>query len=514
LAVWLVVRSLFALNPAVSFVGVISQHSGSAMWLLGCGWFALSALLCDRRSLRLSIGVVSVAGALFAAMGIVEAATTGGRAWGSAAGPFENSLSLGTFLAIALLTAVAWSVSSRSAGVRLAGVACAALCAAGILAADSRTGMIGVAAGAVVATILHLAPRGNRTRRVLSISLPLAAIVLAGVLAAAASGVLGAGGSDLVRTMGTDRDAIWRSAVSQIAASPLIGSGPEQFSAWIRWTFDGADIDFNGTYDPHSAILGLALGGGLVAVLLWLLAAGTLVAAQIDVCRRAGRARAPALLAALPAVLITSALFSWLTPAAFFTVAALTGALLGAGSTAASASAPVRLERLTRPLAMALAVSCAITGAVSLGAFGPERDYLRKETLSSETYAEMYRSWPEPAFASTSLKVALEEGAARSPADFPDSWQADTRWHVDLALRGVFVSAQALNGDSESWKRFESAIERGIEADPASGLWATLASAQAHRLGRDTDTTRWTEKARGHRLDPATRGYLDDLANP
>ncbi|MDZ4180817.1 MAG: O-antigen ligase family protein [Coriobacteriia bacterium] len=515
LALWLSLRSAFADNIAVSFLGTIAQHSGAAMWLIAGCLFAAAALLGSRRALQYCLGVASVAGALYALAGIVEALIAGQRTWGSAAGLFENSASLGSFLAVTLFASLAWFLAVRSTGLRVTAAASALVAATGILAADSRTGILAALVGVAVTALVSLSPSTKRTRLTLAVGMPLAAVLVTAALTAASAGAFGADAQGTISRIGTDRDAIWRSAVAQIAADPLIGTGPEQFSTWILWSFDGADLEFNATYDPHNAILGLALAGGIPAVLIALAAAISMWFAHLSTFHELGRPRVLVPVVAVPTVLATSAIFVWTTPAALFVVAMLAGCLLGLNRESSDRQTEWSDHLLFRASAAAFAVACILTAILGVVAIGPERTFSSGRTENPDTLQPLYQAWPDPAYASAALASSLARGeSAEAGSMDPQRLEADAGWHVDLALRRVFVAAGELDGSDASWARFEASVQAGIAADPASGLWATLAAAQARRLDRESDAQRWIGEAKRHHLDAATALYLDGVATP
>jgi hypothetical protein len=363
--------------------------------------------------------------------------------------------------------------------------------------------------------LISLSPSTKLTRLLVAVGMPLAGVLVTVALAATSVGALGANAQGSLGDIGTDRDAIWRSAVAQIAADPLIGAGPEQFSAWILWSFDGADLEFNATYDPHNAILGLALAGGIPAVLIGLAAAISMSFAHLSTFHRLGRPRVLVPVMAVPAALATSAIFVWTTPAALFVAALLAGCLLGLNRESSDRQAGWSDHLLFRASAAAFAVACILTAILSVLAIGPESTFSSGRAENPDALQSLYRTWPDPAYASAALAASLARGeSAQTGSIDPQRLEADASWHVDLALRHVFVAAGELDGSDASWARFEASVQAGIAADPASGLWATLAAAQARRLDRESDTRRWIGEAKRHRLDAATALYLDEVATP
>ncbi|MBW6469206.1 MAG: O-antigen ligase family protein [Coriobacteriia bacterium] len=514
LATWLTARALLSASPHVSFLGTMGQHSGAALWIVAAGWLAGAALVADKRALRDMLGVVAVFGALYAVLGIVEAAGGTGREWGSAAGPFENSSSLGSFLAIAAFAAFAWGRTWRDRAARFAANAVAAVCVLGIWAADSRTGLAGIAIGLAVLGLLYVGKRSQTRTWMVATGVPLAGLAVTAVLALGATGRLGPVVLRAIASIGTQRDTIWNSAVAQVVASPFAGRGPELFSAWISWSFDGGVLSFNGTYDPHHALLGLALGGGLVAVTLALVAATAGLAASVNVFEDARRALPVASIAALPAALAGASLFTWLTPAAVFAAAAVLGALLASARASDARVADSRLARQLRiGMGATLMLGCAATIAVAVIALPTQRAFSSLEDVDLNGAVALYQSWPDPAYASRAADAAVISGLDPSMLDrILGDVDSMAEHHVDLALRQIFLGQRALTVDSARWPEFAEAVERGMRADPASGIWYTLAAAQADALGRHESSADYAERALGFALTPEDRVYLEGLA--
>lgn len=530
--VWLIVAASSAADPLISFMGTLSQHSGAALWLATLAWGVAVVLLAERRTLRQLLAVTSVAGAVYAALGIIEAITSGDRGWGSAAGPFENSSSLGAFLIVSLLACGGWWLASRSAKARYAAAACGLVALAGFAAAESRLGLVGVATGGILTAFLLLRQNRHPLLQTLPVILPVAGIGTGGLLVAAATGSLGAAALRLVASLGTSRDAIWRSAAAQFAQAPVTGSGPEQFSAWVRWSFSQGMLQYNGTYDPHNLIAGIAVGSGIVGIVLFGVAGWALTAALLSVFERTGRPRVLAPVIAMPAALIGGALFAWLTPLATIAVAALIGAVLASAEAPLDASdgpaeQPSREDSAppaTRPVAGAmprgimiaslatavLLLAPTIAGAPMLVA---EWRYVRAGTSASpESLIGLYDVWPDPAFASLAVEQAFVSGAdaaaVRRRLDVPSARVAE---HVDLALRDIFLAQDALARGENAWPQFTAAIDAGVHADPASPIWYTVAAAQADGSGRAADRDRYAAAALALKPGAEERAYLEGL---
>jgi hypothetical protein len=300
----------------------------------------------------------------------------------------------------------------------------------------------------------------------------------------------------------------------QIGQAPLVGSGPEQFSAWVAWSFDGADIAFNGAYDPHNILLGVTLGGGVIALALWLAASTDLLQLMLHGSGIGTRSSARAAVVAMPVVLGASALFAWLTPAAVLAVAALTGLLVGTDSPAVADPGSTGHRPLgDTALAALLAVACCAVTIAGMLAFSPERAFVaNRTTLAGSAAADLFGRWPDPAYASRALATVLDAGGdhASAQALLGDN-SSDATWHVDLAVREILLAARTAQSDPGAWPGFVATVDRGVLADPASGLWPTLAAAQANTSGLPVERDAYARQALGMALTPQTRQYLESL---
>jgi len=514
LAVWLSLRTLGAVVPQVSFVGTVSQHSGAALFVLAAGWLAAAVLLADRQALRLLTPLVALSGAAYGALGLFEALTTGERAWGSAAGPFDNSSSLGSYLAVTFIVSLSWFFSTKTSWVRLAAGASAALSLAGIVASSSRTGGVGAVGGMLTAVLLYAAAGSLTGRRFAAVFVPLAGMGATAALVAGSAGILGDAVRWLLVPLSTDRDAIWRSALARAGESWLIGSGPEQFSAWVVWRFNGGALSFNGTYDPHSTLLALLLGGGIIGLVLWFVFTASTLWALLGVLAASGRSCSIALQAALPATMMVIGMFAWHTPIAVIVVAVLTGSLLALHPPERTQHDPTATRWLLVGVTVALAVGCLAIAGLSVAALGPERAFFSQGSTpqTPEHYAQLYRSWPDPAYASRAVDLVLSRSGGTTEAEaLLGDLDNPALHHVDLSLRRVFLAQRDLRGSSVGWPAFEAAVERAALSDPASGLWFTLAAAQADALGLAEESARYAQRALQFELNTEDRTYLEGL---
>ncbi len=520
---WFAARAGFAVNPFVAWWGSPGQHNGTALWISAALWLACGLMGGSRRVLYQGMAVISGAGAIYSVLAVAEALLSGpARRWGSVAGPFENSSSLGQFLAMAVAVSVGLALASRNRLVRASAAASAVLAGLGLVVAGSRSGMTGLALGGLAAGAIYVAPYGRRTATALATSI-MAAVVASGLAAGlAGAGSLGAGARRVAASTGNLRDAIWSSAwVHFLENSRVAGSGLEQFSAWVQWSFSASrGLDFNATYDPHNVILSVLVGAGLFGLTLWVAALWWLLRLVIVRLNSSRRPRALlAIVAALGAV-IGSSLFSWLAPAAVISAAVLCGLLLAATSPGANAS------HRTRPLAFAVAGVLIIAGiAVAvLTVPGVRSEYQwavgnAAGTMTPQQLVDLYEAWPEPAYAAQALAeltktVSTSDQSANLARDLATQWSGQRVWHVDLTIRSLFLyQSLSVQRGEDTWTEFQQAVTDGRAADPASGIWDFLAALEAERLGRSLAAEQYARQALDFSLSPeeaqAMRGVLE-----
>lgn len=517
LVVWLCARSLSAADPRSSFFGTIAQHTGAALYLLALLWAIAAFALGSRIALRRLLVTIALGAGASAALAIAEALTSGDRGWGSAAGPFENSASLGAFLALGLLSTGGWLLAARSPRQRAAPALCALLMLGGVAAAESRAAPAGVAAGLAVAAAFTHGPTAARIRRLLPLAVPSVALGVSVALALFSAAPPNSPLRGPISSLGTGRDAIWRSALAQFLQAPLFGSGLEQFSTWVSWSLESGFLRYNGTYDPHNAVLAIGTGGGIVGLTLFVMATGAVVRALVAAFEASGRPRALAPIIAAPIALGGAMLFAWLTPVATLCAAALTGCVLAAAGTKpmpADEGAPrARALVLVRAALGALALAAFVTACMSLPMLRTEARFARaRQTASAEQLIGLYRVWPDPSIAHTVLDKALADpDRAEHLRTLLNAPVGQSSWHVDLALREVFFAQEALAREPSQWARFAAAIERGAQADPASALWPTVAALQADALGKRRERDAYARRALALGVAPEERALLEGL---
>ncbi len=523
---WLALTSALAHEPRISFVGAIALHQGTALWAAGAAWLVAGVLLADARMVRALVSVLAAAGGVF-----VVAALVAGPAPGSVepSGVFENSASLGGFLAIALVAAAVLTVGTRRPGVKAAGAALALACVAGIALADSRTGILGVLCAAVFAGALRFT-RERRAAPALALGSAIAATGASALLALGAAGRLGEGFAEAIGALGSGRDAVWRPVLAQIGQSPIVGSGLEQFTGWIRWSVVGQEVQTGRlTFDPHNVPLGVVLGGGAAGGLLLFAAFTALVWACSALLRRGGVAGA--LLAATPAALMGVGLVGWIAPAAMVAACAMTGAALGAAATrhpgserAATPDAePARVAAPGRAVAAATAALALALGVAAVPALSTQRAYaeMTREGAPApapERVVALYDRWPDPAFAVVALDrlwpaVASGDQRARLAAErLMDETTDVVAWRADLALLHLDTARALQTGRPERFPAFAELVEASRASDPSSGIWDAIAALEAERLGLAEEATRAAARALEFDLDEAARAELERLA--
>ena len=533
-AVWLVmiattmlsVSSALSLNPSVSFIGVVGLNNGTALFSLGAVWFAAGIVCADARSLRRTLAVVGVAGGLFTAAAVIEALTQGlQRAQGAAAGVFENSNSLGEFLAVAVLCSVAWALTDKALWAKLAGWGLALVSIAGMAMTTSRTGALGLALGlAFAGAITWLRPSRNKALG-LSIGVTGIAGAFTAAIAAASVGAFGAGVTHFVASFGTDRDAIWRSAFAHLQRSPVIGAGLQQFSAIIQWSV-AADGSFNAyaTNDPHNIVLAVLLGGGIVGLLAVATAVGSVLWVGADRADRAGDRRVAALVAAVPVVVIAAGLVNWVAPAAMLAAAAVAGAWSRPKAVPLEPDAPGRVERHWYNVPVVVMAAGAVVLAIFSGvAQKADAAYDAVAARSGDTGAavqleDLYRQWDEPGFISLSLQdlIPLALSGDASAAKRADAFLAessnDAAWSADIAVDEAVMAALDVSQRKRTFSQYEAVVAGARRTDPSSGLWYALEAVQAGRLGLTAEARARALQALRFPMDEQSRALMTRIA--
>lgn len=518
-ATWFSASALWAVDPRIA----LYSPRAASVWVLLAVWLCAGSLVADARTLRETLAVVSGAGAFIAVAAFAETLGSGyQRTQGYAAGFLENSTSSGAMLAVAAVACVAGLLVSRTAVMRAYYGACLIVSAVALVLSSSRAAWVGLIAVGLLAAAIRLA-RVPRARWWLYAAVPTAFAGAFSALEVAASlGVLGVGARSTLAIIGTDRDAVWRSAWAQFARSPLVGEGIGQFSATIQAGLSGVPT---ATYDTHNILIGAAVGTGIIGFLLVLLTFFTAMAAGARVALDSTGSRAITLLACLPVFMLAVGLFAWVDSAALLCLAALFGALMGSyASRSASADEPrVAQTGVLRAIAVVAAIGALAFSAVDampvslLYRYGKSESVTTAPTLNEAL--DLYRKLPGGRTAIYLLGVVryhVNTGSQDAKDRAPDVLRMvrrDATADVTVATKAIAL-AQTL-GDANAPEGFalvEELAAAGAKADPASGQWYTLCAYDAQRRGMEEMARAYATKALGFPQDPETRSKLEAIA--
>lgn len=529
--VWLALASLMAAAPQVSWAGAIGQHAGSALWIAVAAWAALGLVYASKSHLRMALRTVSLVSALLALAAFIDAAGLDDRvqAWGSPAGLLENSLTLGQVLALGVACSVAWLMTEHAPGARAIAGAAALASAGGLVIAESRAALFGLAIGAVTALLMRAAsrkPRGAVAFGVMS-GMGIAAVVPGIWLIA--GGSLGPETTARLNVLGTDRLTIWASALRSLAQDPWTGRGLDQFSAWVQWSFAGGGLSYNATYDPHDWVMALAIGGGALVVAVVAVTAGMLARSLATAFSNVGRPRFLIVLVAGIVSVPAAALLAWPSATAWGAAALLAGMVIGLGRTAPGGESATSPDSEARPPA-AVRIVAVVLAAVLLGSSAPLLAPLAAEVqlasldarrAPASEYLELAGTQSDPSFAARAIVAALAESAALADPtavlsqaeETARRFDAESSYHVDLALQEIALyQSISLRTGRDTWPEFERAVMQGTLADPNSGIWEFLAALEADRLGRVDDATRYAREALEHDLDAEARAIVLEMS--
>jgi O-antigen ligase len=260
-----------------------------------------------RRALSvLTVVAVGIAVSAMGSIGQLRAQFGASLVEGRAQGVFNQPNELGTFCAVALLTALALALGGTTQRGRRLASAAAAVVLVPLLLSLSRGSWIGVTLG--VAVLALMLPRWRRLLAVVGIP----AVALALVLGSFAPSrpevqVVGQRARSIVgeRNPYDDRPHIWAEGRRQFVADPWTGQGPGSFP--VVAARSGAETVTVYPVHAHNLLLTFAAELGLPAVLLVVgLVAHTWgrVRRALRANRAAGRARDTALIAGLAAAMV------------------------------------------------------------------------------------------------------------------------------------------------------------------------------------------------------------------
>jgi antitoxin (DNA-binding transcriptional repressor) of toxin-antitoxin stability system/uncharacterized membrane protein YvlD (DUF360 family) len=339
---------------------------------------------------------------------------------------------------------------------------------------------------------------------------------------AASTGALGAGALRALAQIGTDRDAIWRSAWAQFAKAPVVGEGIGQFSATIQ---SGLSSIPTATYDTHNILIGSALGGGVIGLIFALGTYYTVTNAGVAVAISSGRTRGTVLLASLPVFFLTVGLFAWVDSAALLAIAALFGAFVGSylPSPAARREQPSVNPGILRGAAWFVAAGAILLSLINVGPTTMLYQYGQSgPTKTPPTLDEalaLYQRLPEGRVAiylMSVLRYEMTTGStdARARASTVIRLvEPNAEVDVTVATRAVAL-AQTLGDrtDPAGFPLVQELALAGTKADPASGIWYTLLAYDAERRGMTETAARYARRALEFPQDEATRARLTAIA--
>jgi O-antigen ligase len=512
-------------NPLVALGGKLESRTGWAMWAVGLVWFWLASTFDETPSMkRLTVtvslmGVAAVAAAVVDAFGLVDNAL----GWSDKpAGVFENALSLAQFLVLALGCAVAWLMSATSRRERVVAAASGIACGGGILLSGSRGALVGAVAGA----LLVVAIAGGRWAS-LRMRRAAAIVFAAGAIAFLAVSVFSVAAPEqavavLIDNALTDRPTLWRASLRDFAASPLLGQGPGMFSSFARWGLSGeGSLSVQWANDPHSTLLYMLAGGGV----LGFLAAGAgfvMLGARLAAVGRRS-ARASAVVAGLFGW-FASTLFTWVNPLTLLAASLLAGVLVRADD--AAGDSPATSQRVLVVSGVAACVLLIATAVIVLpSAYDEFRWALVREADGTSQYTVVWdaasRSY-DPTYAMWLLNVGIprevsagrmQPGTGASTAgELLRRFDRDIEWFPPLALASVENVFRARAAGVAGVDQVEQAVARARRSDPGSGCFDFVAADRFASLGLERRALAHARSALQHELSPEVRTKLERFA--
>ncbi len=523
----LAVSAALSANVSVSLAGTIEARTGWAMWAVGVVWLWVGVVLGSRCGLKriavtvALIGVVLSGAAVGDALGIVRNAV----GWSiKPAGLFENALSLGQFLVLALGCALAWTVVALQRWEKPVAWASVAACVAGIALSGSRGAWLGAAAGLLFVVAVSADSRlPSMLRRGAGIVLGL------GVVAGIGSMVLAAFSLQQplvasVDRLSTGRLTLWHAALLDFADSPLLGTGPGMYSSFASWgqSSQGA-LSVQWANDPHSVVLYWLIGGGVIGFVAFAVATVMMLRRLVVVSRRS---------LALSALVLgavgwsASTLFTWTHPYSLLAVSVVIGALLGAYDEASSEpDAPA----WTRPVAAVLAAALiAVAGAAVLPGIPDEFRWAgMRDSGQGGTVAfaqEVVQRSADPGYAVWLLTNGLPRAAAQRQLDTAaavniatqvlGNFEPDIGWYAPLALASIEAKFRARSAGLASVDELERAVVQARAADRGSGCFDFVAADRFAQLGLERRALAHARTALGYPLSPEIRARLERYVRP
>jgi O-antigen ligase len=282
-----ILATVLSADPVRSIVGHPEQNQGLAATLAYAVGFAAAAVyLVEPERVRSLLKVAVAAAFVVAAYGIAQQLGFDplwtGLYGGMIFSTFGEHTSLGAYLALILPFAVALMLSSDRVSRLLAAVAAVTISVA-LALSFSRGAYLGAAIALIVFGLAVFTRAGIVTiRRVaagIAVAMVLGVVILASPLSEMASRVTEraastADFSDLSIQVHMD---LWGVGAQMVVDHPIIGIGPEMFPlafpAYRDRMLPAARVDFLRQFvveSPHDVPLAIAIGGGLVALLAYL----------------------------------------------------------------------------------------------------------------------------------------------------------------------------------------------------------------------------------------------------
>lgn len=371
-AALLCVAALSLATVADPRLAVIGPYPGYAGLLAAAAWLTvgLAAGVAEPGELRVAAGrgiVVAAIGvgllALAERFGLGALTGSAGVRIGSTLG---NASNLGVWLALAVSVLADRAITERGAW-RTVAWASLALAAASSALTGSRGGWIGFAVALVLWTVLSL--RGDASLRAVGLPVLVAAVVFASALALTPAAAERASGGGTAASTAAGRLAVWESTLPMIAERPVLGWGPAAYGAVHPRYATASEVDPTGRSealeDPHNVFLsvGASTGGvGLAAVL-------ALIGAVVWTVLRPRARDTGSWVAVLASSLgggLAALQFHFVTLESGILMAALAGAVAGAGLAAPSVSAAVAQWTARGALATAVVFGVCAVGAAGL----------------------------------------------------------------------------------------------------------------------------------------------------
>lgn len=489
------VATLGAVSPAAAFAGATGQRLGLALWIAAAAWLAAGITLTDKRTLRRSLTVISVASAGYATAALIERVSPSVREWGPAAGLLENSLTLGQTLVLGAAVSLALALSGGSPLRRFTAWTCLGLTLAGLTVTESSAALVGLIVAAAFAVISPLVGESAARRRALSAALPISGAVLSAALVFVAGGALGANAFDLVNRLGNERLVIWRAAGVALRENLIVGRGLEHFTAVLTYRFtESGSMAYVSALDPHNVLLALAMGGGIVTAIPALVSVGALLSAALDRLPLLGSPRF--LMVALGGCVgaMGAALFAWPAPAAVIAGAYVLGSVIGL-SQGGAAPRPRReaaswsAERIAAAM---VAVSAIVAGLVFTLPFSADVRFASTPTerrFDPDTLSAITALWPSPTLEAREYQVrTVDRPDIPAPPDLELRVREYASFHVDAAGGLTAADVTALQaGDASAWTRSMDSAELGRRADGATAMWDYWLATTAAQAGREDE---------------------------